>query len=84
MYALYMTEVLSETFWIAFIATVSTMFGLSLRMCLRSRCDVIQLGCIRKHRAVDLEAQEAMRAGTGPNATMDDLYRSESKENIRL
>ena len=82
---LYMSDVLSETFWIAFIATVSTMFGLSLRMCLRSRCDTIQLGCIRIHRAVDLEANEAMQPQNPNNATMDELYRTESKEqNIRL
>lgn len=49
---------LTETFWVAFIATISAMFGLSLRMCLRSRCDQVDCLCLKVHRAVDLESQE--------------------------
>lgn len=52
-----MTE-LSEAFYITLIATFSAMFGLTLRMCLRSRCDQVECGCIKIHRQSDLESQE--------------------------
>lgn len=52
-----MTE-LSESFWVAFIATISAMFGLTLRMCLRSRCSDVECLCLKVHRDTDLESQE--------------------------
>lgn len=52
-----MTE-LSEAFWITFVATISAMFGLTLRMCLRSRCDQVECLCLKIHRQTDLESQE--------------------------
>lgn len=52
-----MTE-LSEAFYITLVATFSAMFGLTLRMCLRSRCDQVECGCIKIHRQTDLESQE--------------------------
>lgn len=83
MSVLYMTE-LSESFFITLIATVSAIITLSLRMILRSRCSDVSCFCFRIHRDVDLEAQEAMHSQNQNNATMDEIYRTENKENIRL
>jgi hypothetical protein len=61
---------LSEAFWIAFIATVSAMFGLSLRMCLRSRCDRVDCLCLKIHRDTQLEHDEAQN---NPDTSTRDL-----------
>lgn len=79
-----MTE-LSESFYITLVATVSALITFSLRMILRSRCSDVSCFCFKIHRDVDLEAQEAMQPQNPNNATMDEIYRTESKEqNIRL
>lgn len=80
-----MTE-LSESFYITLIATVSAMFGFSLRMCLRSRCNEVNLFCLKIRRDVDLEHEEVQN---NPDATMQDLehgkiYKSNSEQNITL
>ena len=59
-----MATELTETFWVAFIATISAMFGLSLRMCLRSRCSDVECLCLKVKRDVDLEAQEQTQQQT--------------------
>lgn len=64
-----MTE-LSEAFFITLIATVSAMFGLSLRMCLRSRCERVECCCFKVQRAVELEHDEAQDQ---PNNSVSDL-----------
>ena len=46
------------TFWISFISIFSGMFVITLKYCLKSKCDVIECGCIRIHRNTAEEAPE--------------------------
>lgn len=76
---------LTEAFWLSFVGVISAIVTLSIRMCVRSRCSDVKCLCFSVHRQVDLEAQEAMQSQNPNNATMDEIYRTESKEqNIRL
>lgn len=47
---------LSELFWTSFVTTLIALIGFSLRICLRSKCDQVEICCLKVHRAVDLEA----------------------------
>jgi len=47
---------LSEIFWSFVVTTFATCFLATLGFCLKSKCDKIELGCIKIHRAVELEA----------------------------
>lgn len=77
---------LSESFWIAFIATLSAMFGLSLRMCLRSRCDRVDCLCLKIHRDTQLESLEAQHQHIPEEPQLDnrEIYRMNSDEKIAL
>jgi hypothetical protein len=63
-----MSDAWINTFDGVFFITISTLlfgcFGLSIRYCLKSKCDNINLcfGLITVHRNVELETQEEMRA----------------------
>jgi len=46
---------LTETFWVAFVGTIIGFLGLTLKMCLKSKCDVIEIGCLKIHRNVEVE-----------------------------
>jgi hypothetical protein len=46
---------LSEMFWSFVVTTFATCFLATLGFCLKSKCDKIELGCIKIHRAVELE-----------------------------
>ena len=46
---------LSEIFWSFVVTTFATCFLATLGFCLKSKCDKIQVGCIKVHRAVELE-----------------------------
>ena len=46
---------LSETGLISILTIVSAIIGLSLRMCLRSKCDQVECLCLKIHRNVELE-----------------------------
>ena len=49
---------LSEVFWIGFLATASALiFGL-VKACLKSKCDKVQVGCIKIHRDIKAEEEE--------------------------
>ena len=45
----------SEGFWITLSGLVIGFLGLSIRMCLKSKCDTVDCCCIKIHRAVELE-----------------------------
>ncbi len=48
---------LSETGLISVLTIVSAIIGLSLRMCLKSKCDQVDCLCLKIHRNVELENQ---------------------------
>lgn len=45
----------SEGFYITLGGLIFGFLGLSIRMCLKSKCDSVQCCCLKIHRAVDLE-----------------------------
>jgi hypothetical protein len=49
-----MTEY-SEGFWITLTGLVIGFLGLSIRYCLKSKCDAVECFCFKIHRVVDLE-----------------------------
>ncbi len=67
---------LSESFYITLVATASALIGLCVRYALRSKCDRVECGCIKIHRAVDLEE--------GPTLETGQIYRQDTQENIRI
>ena len=49
---------LSETFWVAFVASIIGFLGLSLKMCLKSKCDSIEICGLKIHRNIEAEIEE--------------------------
>lgn len=47
------------TFWISFISIVSGMFVISLKYCLKSKCDIVECGCFRIHRNTNEEPPDS-------------------------
>ena len=47
--------VLSEMFWSFLVTSIATCFLATLGFCLKSKCDKIELGCLKIHRAVEME-----------------------------
>jgi hypothetical protein len=54
----------NSTFWMSLSTLVIGAFGMSIKYCLKSRCENLNLCCglIHIHRRVDLEVQEEMKA----------------------
>lgn len=73
-----MATELSESFYITLVATASALIGLSIRYALRSKCDRVECGCLKIHRAVDLEE------GGQNSQQSQNIYRQDTEENIRL
>lgn len=46
------------TFWISFISIVSGMFVITLKYCLRSKCDSVKCFCFEIHRNTEQEVQD--------------------------
>ena len=46
---------LSEMFWSFVVTSIATCFLATLGFCLKSKCDKIELGCLKIHRAVEME-----------------------------
>ena len=46
---------LSEMFWSFLVTSLATCFLSTLVFCLKSKCDKIELGCLKIHRAVEME-----------------------------
>ena len=44
-----------QVFWLGFIGAIIGFLGLTLKMCLKSKCDVIEIGCLKIHRNVEVE-----------------------------
>ena len=47
---------LSEMFWSFVVTSFATCFLATLGFCLKSKCDKIELGCLKIHRAVEIES----------------------------
>ena len=45
----------SEGFWITTIGLVIGFLGMSVKMCLKSKCDEVSCCCIKIHRNVEVE-----------------------------
>jgi hypothetical protein len=50
-----MNEVYSEGFWITIGGLVVGFLGLTIRYCLKSKCDEVSCFCIRIHRNIQAE-----------------------------
>jgi len=48
-------EIYSEMFWLSLGGLIFGFLGLTIRYCLKSKCDSVECGCIKIHRAVDVE-----------------------------
>ena len=46
-----------QVFWLGFIGAIIGFLGLTLKMCLKSKCDVIEIGCLKIHRNVEIEQE---------------------------
>ena len=47
-----------QTFWISFISIVSGMFVISVKYCLKSKCDLVECWGIKIHRNTEQELTE--------------------------
>jgi hypothetical protein len=57
---------LSETFWSIFVGLGFTFLGLTIKACLRSKCDNIEFCGIKIHRNVEIEEKiDEMEIGRG-------------------
>lgn len=45
----------NETFWISFISICSGLFVITLKYCLKSKCDSVQCFCLKIHRNTEQE-----------------------------
>lgn len=45
----------SEGFWITLTGLVIGFLGVTVKMCLKSKCDEVNICCIKIHRSVELE-----------------------------
>jgi hypothetical protein len=59
-----MSEIYSEGFWITLAGLVIGFLGLTIRACLKSKCDEVSCCGCRIHRAVDVE--ERLEEGVVP------------------
>lgn len=48
----------NETFWISFISICSGLFVISLKYCLKSKCDQVECLCFKIHRNTAEEVPE--------------------------
>ena len=46
---------LSEMFWSFLVTSLATCFLATLGFCLKSKCDKVEFGCLKIHRAVEME-----------------------------
>ncbi len=63
----------NETFWISFISICSGLFIISLKYCLKSKCDKVKCCCLEIHRNTEQEIPE-MDSPININRSRDILY----------
>lgn len=69
---------MDDVFWISITTILVGFFGMSMRMCLRSKCDNVECFCLKIHRNTE---QEIDLPDT-TNTNMIDIYRNKSNDNI--
>ena len=67
----------SEGFWITLTGLVIGFLGLSVRMCLKSKCDQVELCCIKIHR--DTTAEEKIEERQLDYGVYDKSEKGENK-----
>lgn len=68
---------MEDVFWISITTILVGFFGMSMRMCLRSKCDNVECLCLKVHRNTREETDM-------PEPSMTDIYRNKSNDNIIL
>lgn len=56
----------NETFWISFISICSGLFVITLKYCLKSKCDQVECLCFKIHRNTEQEVPD-LEAPPTPN-----------------
>ena len=67
----------SEGFWITLTGLVIGFLGLSVRMCLKSKCDRVEVCCIKIHR--DTAAEEKIEERQLEYGVYDKSEKGETK-----
>ena len=62
----------NETFWISFISVMSGLLIISIKYCLKSKCDKVECCCIKIHRNTEQERDEPI--SQSPSRSRDVLY----------
>ena len=50
----------SEGFWITLTGLIIGFMGLTIRICLKSKCDMVECCCIKIHRSVEERIENHM------------------------
>jgi hypothetical protein len=72
---------MDEVFWVSITTILVGFFGLSMRMCLRSKCDKIECLCIKIHRNTEQENDLPETGNLGSplpppsSLSLDNIYR---------
>lgn len=64
----------NETFWISFISIVTGVIVISIKYCLKSKCDTIECLCLKIHRNTNEERDEPETISRSPSNGRDVLY----------
>ena len=65
---------MDEVFWISITTILVGFFGLSMRMCLRSKCDRIECLCFKIHRNTEQETDLA-ESTTEERMKLENIYK---------
>ena len=68
---------MDDVFWISITTILVGFFGLSMRMCLRSKCDKVECLCFKVHRntAEETDLPEPSPSGKEDNLRLENIYR---------
>jgi hypothetical protein len=68
---------MDDVFWISITTILVGFFGLSMRMCLRSKCDKVECLCFKVHRNTNEETElpEPSPSGKEENLRLENIYR---------
>lgn len=65
---------MDEVFWISITTILVGFFGLSMRMCLRSKCDRIECLCFKIHRNTEQET-DLPESTTEERMKLENIYK---------
>lgn len=66
---------MDEVFWISITTILVGFLGMSMRMCLRSKCDNVECLCLKIHRNTNEETDI-------PEPNITDIYKTKSNDSI--